>query len=58
MVDVKYLFHFYLNWNPNYSNCKIPKTYKGEIPSDRNAEATAHRILEYTTVVVNAESAS
>ena len=33
MIDVKYLFHFYLNWNPNYSNCKIPKTYKGEIPS-------------------------
>ncbi len=33
MINVKYLFHFYLNWNPNYSNCKIPKTYKGEIPS-------------------------
>ncbi len=33
MIDVKYLFHFYLNWNPNYSNCRIPKTYKGEIPS-------------------------
>jgi len=33
MIDVKYLFHFYLNWNPNYSNCKIPKSYKGEIPS-------------------------
>jgi len=33
MIDVKYLFHFYLNWNPNYSNCRIPKSYKGEIPS-------------------------
>ncbi len=32
MVDVKYLFHFYLNWNPSYSNCKIPKTYRGPVP--------------------------
>ena len=33
MVNVKYLFHFYLNWNPSYSTCKIPKGYIGEIPA-------------------------
>ena len=33
MINVKYLFHFYLNWNPSYSTCKIPKGYNGEIPS-------------------------
>ena len=31
MVNVKYLFHIYLNWNPSYSNCKIPKSYTKEI---------------------------
>ena len=36
MVNVKYLFHFYLNWNPSYSTCKIPKGYIGEIPAHWN----------------------
>lgn len=25
MHNVKYLFHFYLNWNPEYSACHLPK---------------------------------
>ncbi len=33
MINVKYLFHFYLNWNPSYSTCKIPKGYIGEVPA-------------------------
>ncbi|WP_462412855.1 glycoside hydrolase family 28 protein [Neobacillus sp. Marseille-QA0830] len=32
MVNVKYLFHLYLNWNPAYSYCELPKDYTGEIP--------------------------
>lgn len=32
MINVKYLFHFYLNWNPDYSICSIPAGYTGEIP--------------------------
>ena len=31
MIDVKYLFHIYLNWNPLYSNCSLPSDFKGEI---------------------------
>ena len=31
MIDVKYLFHIYLNWNPLYSICKLPDDYNGEI---------------------------
>ncbi|CCV64961.1 Exo-poly-alpha-D-galacturonosidase [Alteracholeplasma palmae J233] len=31
MINVKYLFHIYLNWNPDYSICEIPKDYKGNI---------------------------
>lgn len=31
MKNVKYLFHIYLNWNPNYSICKMPKDYDGRI---------------------------
>ena len=55
MIDVKYLFHFYLNWNPNYSNCKIPSTYKGEIPSYWNTlcEAVDPKIKD--TVIENVE---
>lgn len=29
MENVKYLFHLYLNWNPNYSICKLPLDYDG-----------------------------
>ncbi len=32
MVNVKYLFHIFLNWNPDYSICSIPDDYKGTIP--------------------------
>lgn len=32
MVNVKYPFHFFLNWNPAYSYCELPKDYTGEIP--------------------------
>lgn len=31
LVNVKYLLHFYLNWNPDYSICKLPLGYEGEI---------------------------
>lgn len=31
MLNVKYLFHFYLNWNPNYNLCKIPDKYNKDI---------------------------
>ncbi|MGM9970267.1 MAG: glycoside hydrolase family 28 protein [Anaeroplasma sp.] len=31
-INVKYLFHIFLNWNPTYSICKIPKSYCGIIP--------------------------
>lgn len=30
-LNVKYLFHINLNWNPNYNKCQIPSNYKGEI---------------------------
>ncbi len=33
MINVKYLFHIYLNWNPAYSICKLPADYKGQVPS-------------------------
>lgn len=32
MVNVKYPFHLFLNWNPAYSYCELPKGYEGEIP--------------------------
>ena len=32
MVNVKYLFHLFLNWNPAYSICELPENYQGEIP--------------------------
>lgn len=32
MVNVKYPFHLFLNWNPAYSYCQLPKGYEGEIP--------------------------
>lgn len=32
MENVRYLFHFYLNWNPNYSKCLLPPDYRGPIP--------------------------
>lgn len=32
MVNVKYPFHFFLNWNPAYSVCTLPEGYEGEIP--------------------------
>ncbi len=31
MVNVKYLFNIFVNWNPSYSKCEIPSYYKGEI---------------------------
>lgn len=31
MVNVKYPFHLFLNWNPAYSYCELPADYKGEI---------------------------
>lgn len=30
-INVKYLFHLYVNWNPMYNKCEIPRDYKGEI---------------------------
>lgn len=32
MVNVKYPFHFFLNWNPAYSYCELPEGYEGEVP--------------------------
>jgi len=32
MVNVKYPFHLFLNWNPAYSICELPGDYTGEIP--------------------------
>ena len=32
MVNVKYPFHFCLNWNPAYSYCDLPEDYQGEVP--------------------------
>ncbi len=32
MKNVKYLFHLFLDWNPSYNECHIPKDMK-EIPS-------------------------
>ena len=32
MVNVKYPFHLFLNWNPAYSYCELPEGYTGEIP--------------------------
>ena len=32
MVNVKYPFHLFLNWNPAYSYCELPQGYTGEIP--------------------------
>lgn len=31
MIDVKYSFHIYLNWNPLYSICSMPADFKGEM---------------------------
>lgn len=31
MVNVKYPFHFALDWNPGYSVCTLPEGYTGEI---------------------------
>lgn len=31
MHNVKYLFHIFLNWNPDYSICKLPLGYNGQI---------------------------
>lgn len=31
MVNVKYAFHFDLNWFPQYSICTLPEHYEGEI---------------------------
>lgn len=33
MVNVKYAFHFDLNWFPEYSICTMPENYEGEIPA-------------------------
>lgn len=30
-LNVKYLFHLYVNWNPMYNKCEIPSDYKGEV---------------------------
>lgn len=32
MHNVKYAFHMYLNWNPQYSLCTLPTSYAGNIP--------------------------
>lgn len=32
MLDVKYLFHICLNWNPNYCECSLPKEWGESIP--------------------------
>ena len=32
MVNVKYPFHLFLNWNPAYSICELPEGYEGEVP--------------------------
>ena len=32
MRDVRYAFSFQLNWFPEFSYCKIPEDYTGEIP--------------------------
>lgn len=32
MINVKYLFHLFLNWNPAYSYCQLPQDYTGDIP--------------------------
>ncbi len=31
MINVKYLFNIFVNWNPSYSKCELPSSYKGEI---------------------------
>lgn len=31
MINVKYPFHLFLNWNPAYSYCELPEGYEGEI---------------------------
>jgi len=33
ITDVPIIFNFQLNWNPEYSYCKIPETWQGEIPA-------------------------
>lgn len=32
LKNVKYLFHFCLNWNPEYCLCELPEGYNGPIP--------------------------
>ena len=39
-INVKYLFHINLNWNPNYNKCVIPAEYDGEI------KEYYHKLLE------------
>ena len=31
MINVKYPFHLFLNWNPAYSYCELPEGYEGRI---------------------------
>lgn len=31
MINVKYLFNIFVNWNPSYSKCELPSNYKDEI---------------------------
>lgn len=31
MLNVKYAFHLFLNWNPSYSICQLPVGYSGKI---------------------------
>ena len=31
MVNVKYLFNIFVNWNPAYSKCELPSSYKGTL---------------------------
>ena len=33
MINVKYPFHFFLNWNPAYSYCELPLGYEGDLPA-------------------------
>lgn len=32
MVNVPNIFNFQFNWNPAYSHCSIPDTWKGDVP--------------------------
>lgn len=49
LLDVAYIFHMVLNWNPLYCTCDIPKDYKGELP--RHYEILCKKLEGCNTVV-------